>query len=118
MVVFEIREDDQQLAAECVAGTGAPTLASLVIPIGERLSGWAAANDRPMINADASLDLFDVDLPGLTTALAVPCTAADGRAYVVTLYSAAAGAFDAAHLDLVRSSVRFATGNADPARAG
>jgi putative nucleotidyltransferase with HDIG domain len=116
-VVFAVHDAQQEIRPLSVTGGGAGELAGLVIPIGERLSGWALAHEQPMVNADAALDLFDVTVAGLTTALAVPCSLADGRRFVVTLYSHEPGRFGRESPALVRASLRFANGAGQPGSA-
>ena len=101
VVVFKIDEPRQELAVECAAGACGATLATLSMGIGERLSGWVAATGRPMIDAEARLDLFD--LPGTTFsgALSAPVQNPDGSRMVITLYSSNRGGFSALHLRLI-----------------
>lgn len=72
------------------AGSGAGTIGSTVIPVGERISGWAFAHRQVVVNSDASLDLGPVAraLPiPLRVALAVPIFEGNSSLAVVTLYS-------------------------------
>ena len=54
--------DDRQncLLPVAVRGVHVAGLEALSITVGERLSGWVAATQQPMINGDAALDLFDL----------------------------------------------------------
>jgi len=101
VVVFRVDEPRQELVVECAAGECAAMLATLSMEIGERLSGWVAATGRPMVDAEASLDL--VHLPGTTLsgALSAPVQNPDGSRMVITLYSSNRGAFSALHLRLL-----------------
>jgi len=56
------------LVARDVAGLHAAALRGSVVPVGEKLSGWVAANRAPIVNSDAALDLE----PGLTSLSATP----------------------------------------------
>jgi putative nucleotidyltransferase with HDIG domain len=72
------------------SGSGAPHVRELRMAVGERLSGWVAANRRTICNSDAALDLAAV--PELNTGefkscLATPLVAADTLAGVLTLYA-------------------------------
>jgi len=100
-VVFRIDEGRQVLVVESAAGEKAIALATLSMAIGERLSGWVAATNQPMINADAALDLFDVPGVALPTALSAPIQNPDGSRMVMTLYSSAATGFSEGHLRLL-----------------
>ena len=80
-----------------------------------------------MINADAVLDLFDVEAGSLCSAAAVPCQGNDVQV-VVTLYSTDAAAFGSHHEHLIEQAAAllssrtiFDTGRPDagkPPRAG
>ncbi len=72
------------LVTQCAAGPAADRLSGLTIPIALRISGWVAANWRPMINAEAHLDL---ESPGdLRFALSLPLIADARLVAVMTLY--------------------------------
>ena len=62
------------MCATATAGEDAAVLQQLSIPVGERLTGWVAAADQPMVNADPALDLFDTGLEHFRSALSVPAT--------------------------------------------
>jgi GAF domain-containing protein len=75
------------LASQYAAGPAAPALDGLSIGVGQRVSGWVAANWRPMFNADARLDLAD-RAGDLRFAASMPLID-DGRLIgVLALYSA------------------------------
>ena len=75
------------------------------MPVGERMSGWVAASGQAMINADAALDLFDLQAGALRSALAVPVDGPDGHRAVVALYSTRADAFSSTYRRLVEAAV-------------
>jgi hypothetical protein len=83
-------------------------LAQLSIPVGDRLSGWVAATEQPMINAGAALDLFDVSAPSLCSAVSALCPGPQGSRVVVTLYSSRAEAFSSFHTRLLAAVVALA----------
>src|SRR5205823_1113446 len=69
------------------------------VPLGDRLSGWAAATGKTVLNSDARLDLDEAtrDDSPLRTALAVPVIV-DGRPVCVfSFYAEAADGFDEGH---------------------
>jgi putative nucleotidyltransferase with HDIG domain len=77
------------LSARHTAGPEAATVANVSIRVGERLTGWVAANLRSMQNADAKLDLLEGTPMALRSACATPLVH-DGRLVgVLTLYAAA-----------------------------
>jgi diguanylate cyclase (GGDEF)-like protein/putative nucleotidyltransferase with HDIG domain len=92
-----------ELQAGYVDGTGAAAARGLTIGLGQRLSGWVAANRQTISNSDPALDLgetpqHDVRLRScLSTALTC-----DGELIgVVSAYSASAEAFAEEHRRLV-----------------
>ena len=69
------------------------------VPLGDRLSGWVAAQGRPIVNSDARLDL-DADVREVTTlrsALAVPVSHGGETLGVLAFYSRRSDAFDERH---------------------
>ena len=72
-----------------VAGHAASMLQGLEIKLGDRLSGWVAANHQPIVNSDAKLDLGgEAALFGLKYCLALPLVAEGQLAGVLALYGA------------------------------
>jgi hypothetical protein len=103
VAIFMVDRGQDRLLSYRVTGRHAPSLQGVSIPIGERMSGWAAASGEAIINGDAALDLFDTMADSLQSGLAVPYNAADGG-WVFSLYSTRRGAFSAEHVRLVRSA--------------
>ena len=88
-VVMYTPTGNNELSAIYCAGSGAATVESTKIPIGERISGWAFAHRQMVFNSDASLDLGPVarTLPvPLRTALVAPVFDGDRPIGVVALY--------------------------------
>jgi len=89
-VLFEYRDTTQRLVAASAAGAHAAALRGLVIPLGERISGWVAATRMPIVNSDAGLDLealiFALDEPP-RRCLAVPLVSSGTLVGVLTVYS-------------------------------
>jgi len=104
VVVFAVDESTEQLVPHRVTGRHASEVGQLAIPVDERVSGWVAGMGQSMINADAALDLFDVEARALRSAAAFPCRCDESR-FVVTLYSERAAAFGAHHERLVEGAV-------------
>ena len=91
------------------SGTGAESLRGARIGLGERLSGWVAANRRTICNSDAALDLAGYDgqeLAGFASCLSTPLTAGDELVGVITLYAADRHAFSDTHRRLVEQAAR------------
>jgi GAF domain-containing protein len=81
--------------AELVAieafGPSAHALRGTSVRLGERLTGWVAANRQPIVNSDATLDLGDRALqatPVLQSAMSVPLMVGDTLVGVLSLYGA------------------------------
>jgi putative nucleotidyltransferase with HDIG domain len=76
------------VAVKFVAGEGSIAMQGLEIKLGDRLSGWVAENQHPIINSEAQLDLGpEAAFVGLQFCLALPL-ASDGQlAGVLSLYS-------------------------------
>jgi putative nucleotidyltransferase with HDIG domain len=88
------------LAVAHTSGVSAEWLRGLRLPIGERLSGWVAANRRTICNSDAALDLGAVDEPfegELHSTLSVPIVTDDALVGVVSLYARDHQAFTDRH---------------------
>jgi putative nucleotidyltransferase with HDIG domain len=78
-------------------GPAAASLAALSVGVGERLTGWVAAERQAIINSDAALDLgarAGGATPMLVRCLSVPLTMGDVLVGVLTLYASSADAFD------------------------
>ena len=84
-----------ELEAKHIIGFGASALKGMRIQLGQRLSGWVAANRQSILNSDAALDLGDVE-PGLTmrSCLSTALVAQDTLVGVLTLYSTELNGFD------------------------
>jgi hypothetical protein len=74
------------LVAQHAIGPAAARVRTLTIDVGYRVSGWVAANWRPMINADAQLDLAG-DAEDLRYAISIPLVAENRLVGVLTAYS-------------------------------
>lgn len=102
-IAFYVRADDT-LLPEYACGSHAETLSSLQVAVGEGLSGWVAANGKPLLNGNPSVDAGA--LAGLKSALAIPLEGQNDIAGVLTLFRARADAFSSADLrDLLALSL-------------
>jgi putative nucleotidyltransferase with HDIG domain len=75
-------------------------LDGLTIKVGERVTGWTAANRRTSLNSDASLDLAQIAsffAPPLRSTLSTPLTSGEALIGVLTAYASNKDAFTDAH---------------------
>lgn len=89
VVMYAPTSGNNELHAIYCAGSGAATIESTRIPVGERISGWAFAHKQMVFNSDASLDLGPVarTLPvPLRAALVAPVVDRDQAVGVIALY--------------------------------
>lgn len=89
-IVYTYDAQNDELAAAFAIGAPDDTLRNFRIGLGERLSGWVAANKKTIVNSDPALDLGDVAtrLPmKLLTSLSVALTTSDGIVGVLALYA-------------------------------
>jgi putative nucleotidyltransferase with HDIG domain/diguanylate cyclase (GGDEF)-like protein len=104
-VFFRYDPKHDELVAAYASGDGAFVLKGARIGLGERLSGWVAANRRTILNSDPALDLSEELRASLTTPLcsciSSPLLAADELVGVLTLYSPEAGVFNDEHQRII-----------------
>jgi GAF domain-containing protein len=100
-VLFVYDADSDDLAATAVSGDLADVVLGLRISLGQRLSGWVAANRQTIRNSDAILDLGEIARsaePRLRSCLASVVTSTrSGLCGVITLYASSAKAFSEEH---------------------
>lgn len=90
-VFFTYDEQHDELIASHAVGEGAPLVRGTRMALGQRLSGWVAANRQTIMNSDAALDLGEVakaTTPRLRTAMSCPLMRDSRLVGVVTLYAA------------------------------
>src|SRR5581483_2302208 len=81
----------------------------LKIPLGQRLSGWVAANRQTIVNSDPTLDLGEVARrfsPRLRSCLSTPLTAHNVLVGALTLYSSAIDGFTEDHRRITEAAAR------------
>lgn len=108
LALFVPSKEDGDLVALYANGSGASTIQSLKIPVGERVSGWAFAHRQVVFNSDASLDLGPVarTLPvPLRTALVVPIHDGKDALGAVALYGTEE--FQRDHRRMLESAVQL-----------
>jgi putative nucleotidyltransferase with HDIG domain len=75
------------LKVSFVAGSAAPILQGLEVRIGDKLTGWVAEHQEPIVNSEARLDLgSEAALFGLKYCLSLPLVADGHLAGVLSLY--------------------------------
>jgi hypothetical protein len=107
-VIFAVDDQRGTLVPVQAAGEMGDAVLHHHITVGERLTGWVAANQRSICNSDASLDF--VDRPDLGSAfrscLSVPLACGDTLEGVVSLYAVGTAAFSDAQRAAVESAAR------------
>jgi diguanylate cyclase (GGDEF)-like protein len=108
-VLFLYDPAADELEATHAIGDVSPVIKGLRIPLGQRLSGWVAANRQTISNSDPTLDLGDVvrtHTPRLRSSLSTPLTCNDQLIGVLTLYSDGADAFNDDHRRVIEAVAR------------
>ena len=89
-----------EVEAKHAVGDGAPLVRGMRIPLGERLSGWVAANRQTISNSDPVLDLGDAARShslALRSCISTALVVGDELIGVLTLYSGEPNAFNEDH---------------------
>ena len=96
LVLFAYDQAQDQLVARHASGEHAGSMSGMRIGLGQRVSGWVAANRRTALNSDPVLDLGDVARtrsPRLLSCLSTPIETSESLVGVITLYSTQKEAF-------------------------
>lgn len=96
-------ESDQLVAAHAV-GDSVGVMSGVRLSLGERLSGWVAANRQTIRNSDAALDLGEVaraSTPRLRSCLSTPLAVDVELVGVLTLYSSGRDSFTEEHQRII-----------------
>jgi putative nucleotidyltransferase with HDIG domain len=102
--VYDVQNDFIELRWH----SGWPGDTAFRLQLGERLSGWVAANRKTVINSDPRLDMGDIaDTLHLRSTLSVP-VGDDALIGVLTLYSNESEAFTERHARIVEKFARDA----------
>lgn len=99
---------DELEATEAI-GDAVPVVRGLRVPLGQRLSGWVAANRQTILNSDPILDLGEVARsadPRLRSCLSTPMIAEEQLVGVLTLYSTATSGFNENHKRIIEAIAR------------
>jgi diguanylate cyclase (GGDEF)-like protein/putative nucleotidyltransferase with HDIG domain len=97
------------LEARHVVGEGASAFRGMKIGLGQRLSGWVAANRQTISNSDPALDLGDAarsHSPRLRSCISTPLVADDLLVGVLALYSGEENAFNDDHRRIIEIVAR------------
>lgn len=108
-VFFLYDSDADELVAAHAAGDNASHFSEIRIEMGQRLSGWVAANRQTIVNSDPMLDLGEVARalrPPLRSCLSTPLVAATDLVGVLTVYSTHREAFSEDHRRIVEVVAR------------
>jgi putative nucleotidyltransferase with HDIG domain len=100
--VYDVNTDE--LITAHAAGDNADHFAGIRIPMGQRLSGWVAANRQTILNSDPMLDLGEVARalkPSLRSCLSTPLVFEKDLVGVLTVYSTHRDAFTEEHQRIV-----------------
>ncbi len=98
-----------ELVAQHAMGDASSAIKGVRIALGQRLSGWVAANRQTILNSDPALDLGDAARaldPRLRSSLSTPLIADNELIGVLTLYSTAQDAFTDEHRRIIDAAAR------------
>ncbi len=108
-VLFVYLRDRDELLAAYASGGSASLLTGMTVVIGQRLSGWVAANRQTIRNSDPILDLGEVSKtisPRPRSCLSTPMTAGTNLIGVLSLYSGEQDFFTDEHERLIEAVAR------------
>jgi diguanylate cyclase (GGDEF)-like protein len=100
--LYDIESDE--LVAVHAAGDSASLIQGIRIGLGQRLSGWVAANRRTIVNSDPLLDFGETARaisPRPRSSLSTPLVAGSELIGVLAVYSAAPNAFSDEHQRII-----------------
>src|SRR5262249_22268390 len=99
-VFYSYDTERDEIHATHVVGDSGSNVKGLRIPLGQRLSGWVAANRQSIVNSDPTLDLGEVAraaTPRLKSCLSTPVVCEDQLVGVLSLYSSTQDCFTEEH---------------------
>jgi putative nucleotidyltransferase with HDIG domain len=108
-VFFVYNEDTDDLTAAHASGENSSHFADIRIAVGQRLSGWVAANRQTIVNSDPMLDLGEIARvlrPPLRSCLSTPLLKNRDLIGVLTVYSTHREAFTEDHRRIVEVIAR------------
>ena len=98
-----------ELVAQHAMGDASSAIKGVRIALGQRLSGWVAANRQIIVNSDPALDLGDAARalePRLRSSLSTPLIADNELVGVLTLYSTVQDGFTDEHRRIIDAVAR------------
>lgn len=108
-ILFVYLQDRDELSAAYASGPSAPLLTGMTVVVGQRLSGWVAANRQTIRNSDPVLDLGEVSKtisPRPRSCLSTPVTVGANLIGVISLYSVQQDSFSEEHERLFEAVAR------------
>jgi putative methionine-R-sulfoxide reductase with GAF domain len=108
-VLFVYAKDTDELVAAYVSGESASLVTGMTVTMGQRLTGWVAANRQTIRNSDPVLDLGEVAKsisPRLRSCLSTPITVEKELVGVLSLYSAHHNSFSEEHERILEAVAR------------
>jgi putative nucleotidyltransferase with HDIG domain len=105
-VFYGYDSNHDELVARYAVGQGAESINGLRIGVGQRLSGWVAANRQTIFNSDPMLDLGDMarsQSPILRACISTPLVSERELVGVLSLYSSDLGVFTEAHKRIIET---------------
>jgi putative methionine-R-sulfoxide reductase with GAF domain len=107
LYVYDVQQD--LLEAKHALGDASSVVRGLRIPLGQRLSGWVAANRQTISNSDPMLDLGELARaisPPLRSCISAPLIVGDELVGVLSLYSTTADCFTDEHRRVMEAVTR------------
>jgi putative nucleotidyltransferase with HDIG domain len=105
-VIYLYDASTDELTARYVSGRYSAELCGLLIPLGQRMTGWVAAQRSTIVNSDAALDLGTLAMqldPPLRSCLSTALCDGDRLVGALTIYSTTPAAFADLHSHLVEA---------------
>jgi putative nucleotidyltransferase with HDIG domain len=99
--LFSYSPERDSLTCVAAAGTNSGRVAGLTIPNGERVTGWAVANETTIANSQAALDLHaaaELFSPRLRSTITTPLRCQTKPLGALTIYSTADDPFTDEHM--------------------
>lgn len=119
-VFYSVDEGTGEIVAQRATGPNASFVEGLRIPLGQRLSGWVAANRQTILNSDPTLDFggaANLQVLALKSCLSTPIVGDDELIGVLSIYSGELSAFTEDHrriIELVAHELSIAAKRCDP----
>ena len=108
-ILFLYDSSSDELEAKHALGQASSVVRGLRIPVGQRLSGWVAANRQTIVNSDPILDLGDIVrswTPRLRSCLSTAIVCDSELIGVLSLYSEKSDAFNEDHRRVIEVVAR------------